>query len=136
MNASTGHSLYTYKVHYARDPGKIQANLCLNVNLAHNWQLNGVTQPLVATDHPLEWDSGPNHIQITNWGTDAQGKVIYLKNYRSGATGQLHLVGDAFNPNVVGPTDYIDWSNGDQWLNVATTQVEYTWSPQATFRIY
>ena len=79
MNASTGHSLYTYKVHYARDPGKIQANLCLNVNLAHNWQLNGVTQPLVATDHPLEWDSGPNHIQITNWGTDAQGKNIYLK---------------------------------------------------------
>ena len=44
MNASTGHSLYTYKVHYARDQGKIQANLCLNVNLAQNWQLNGVTQ--------------------------------------------------------------------------------------------
>ena len=45
-------------------------------------------------------------------------------------------MGDAFNPNVVGPTDYIDWSNGDQWLNVATTQVEYTWSPEATFRIF
>ena len=76
MNASTGHSLYTYKVHHASVPGKIQVNLCLNVNLAQNWQLNGVAHPLVATDHPLEWDSGPKHIQITNWGTGAQGKVI------------------------------------------------------------
>ena len=50
-------------------------------------------EPLVATDHPSEWDSGPNQIQITNWGTDAQGKVIYLKNYQTGATGQLHCGG-------------------------------------------
>ena len=102
MNASTGHSLYTYKVHYARDPGKIQANLCLNVNLAQNWQLDGVTQPLTATDHPLEWDSGNNHIQITNWGTDALGKVIYLKTYQTGSTGQMHLVGADFDPKRCG----------------------------------
>ena len=113
MNASTGHALYKYKVHYASDPGKIQVNLCLNVNLAHNWQLSGVTQPLSATDHPLVWDSGANQIQITNWGTDAQGPVIFLKNLQSGVTGEMHLVGVAFNPNVTGPTDYIDWSNGD-----------------------
>ena len=87
MNASTGHALYKYKVHYASDPGKIQVNLCLNVNLAQNWQLHGVTQPMVATDHPLEWDSGSHHIQITNWGTDAQGKLSTSKTTSRGLLG-------------------------------------------------
>ena len=48
----------------------------------------------------------------------------------------MHLVGATFDPNIVGATDYIDWSNGDQWVNVATTQVEYAWSPEASFRIF
>ena len=97
MNASTGHALYKYKVHYASDPGKIQVNLCLNVNLAHNWQLSGVTQPLSATDHPLVWDSGANQIQITNWGTDAQGPIIFSKPPKWSNGGNA-LSGGSFQP--------------------------------------
>ena len=52
----------------------------------------------------------------------------------------MHLVGADFRPNPTDPLgwnpDWIDWSNGDQWVNVATTQVEYTWSPEANFRIF
>ena len=93
MNAATSMVHYMYKVHYASDPGKIQANLVLNVNLAHNWQLSGASQPLAATDHPLVWDSGANQIQITNWGADAQGPTISVNKSQSGVTGTMHLVG-------------------------------------------